>query len=68
MIDLNMDPDTALARIRELAARADEDLGESDAAAMLSELAKLVESLDGWLSSGGFLPRAWSIPDAKPKT
>jgi hypothetical protein len=57
-----MNPDAALTRIRELVSRALANEGKDDAAAMLNELAKLIEDLDGWLSSGGFLPLSWSIP------
>lgn len=45
-----MDPNTALARLRELCRQEDPDG---------AELSEHVEALDGWLTSGGFLPEAW---------
>lgn len=55
-----MDPNAALARIRELVAELD---GWPDTSehwiVTASELAETVTGLDTWLSSGGFLPLAW---------
>lgn len=50
-----MDPDAALARMRELIARERESFVETDA----TELSELIDGLDQWLSKGGFLPAAW---------
>jgi hypothetical protein len=58
-----MDPNTALARLRDLAADA-----VSGAASLndVAELGELVQDLDAWLTNGapaanggGFLPAAW---------
>lgn len=57
-----MDPNETLRRIRELSstAIADDDrdcnISNSDA----RELAELFQSLDEWLTKGGFQPAAWS--------
>ncbi len=48
-----MDPNTTLARLRELAAAAD-DVEEA------AELAEAFHALDEWLSRGGFLPADWA--------
>lgn len=50
-----MDPDAALAEIRDIISRWNRDGGLVVAA----RLAELVDGLDGWLSKGGFLPDAW---------
>ncbi len=49
-----MDPNTALAELRALARR----LVESDDADVAT-MADRFEALDGWLTTGGFLPGAW---------
>jgi hypothetical protein len=49
-----MDPDAALARLRELAQLLLES-PEPDA----SELAETFQGLDQWLARGGFKPAAW---------
>lgn len=54
-----MDPDAALAQIRELIVKhqtSSEEISTSDAA----ELVELVDSLDEWMTKGGFLPTEWS--------
>jgi hypothetical protein len=54
-----MDPDAALAQIRELIVKhqtSSEEMSTSDAA----ELVELVDSLDEWMTKGGFLPTEWS--------
>jgi hypothetical protein len=51
-----VDPNTALARIRELAKKAHADEGTEDA----HEFVALVEYLDEWMSKGGFAPAAWT--------
>jgi hypothetical protein len=61
-----MDPDAALTRIRELAAEiisgADEvddydGFGHLDTEAV--DIAEAFQGLDGWIKSGGFLPKDW---------
>lgn len=52
-----MDPDETLRQLRDL-------FGEHDKDPTLSELRDamdLFESLDDWLSRGGFLPSAWEM-------
>lgn len=56
-----MDPDATLRELRELAARSAFDADDA------IRFAQLVEALDGWLSRGGFLPKAWAVPRAVPK-
>lgn len=57
-----MDPNANLEEIRTLLAERQEldregkELDPLD----LCRLAELIESLDGWLSGGGFLPKAWA--------
>lgn len=55
-----MDPNTALARLREAIARwssaSDADT-RNDAA---SDAADWADALDDWISKGGFLPTAWA--------
>lgn len=50
-----MDPDAALAEIRELVDR----IKAADSRHTVQRLAELVDGLDQWLSRGGFLPAAW---------
>jgi hypothetical protein len=52
-----MDPDVCLNRMREVGANILGGEVDQDAA---EELAALVYSMDSWLSSGGFPPRAWN--------
>ena len=63
-----MDPDSNLAeqiRIAEGLVDEDEDsMSASDMASSLhaaQRLAELVLALDGWVRSGGFLPKAWGV-------
>ena len=51
-----MDPNAALAEIREIISGYDPDSDEHDEAGRLVDL---VEGLDDWLSKGGALPEAW---------
>jgi len=51
-----MDPDATLKMIRELAAEVACRAVDPDAV----ELAELVQSLDEWISRGGFLPKEWA--------
>jgi hypothetical protein len=63
-----MDPNANLKRQRELSAfllsdKADDLLDQEPALNLMAaatELAELVEALDGWLSNKGFLPGRWS--------
>jgi hypothetical protein len=50
-----MDPNATLRKLRELVMRVQGGTGRVDP----EEFAELVEALDGWLTSGGFLPEAW---------
>lgn len=53
-----MDPNALLAQLRELCKEMPDDA--LDAIAMLNAFQVGFDSLDGWLSRGGFLPRAWT--------
>jgi hypothetical protein len=56
-----MDPDAALARLRELLAPAAVDaLGDDETSAVLDEVCDLFDGLDNWISKGGVLPKAWA--------
>lgn len=50
-----MDPNKTLAAIREILYEESEATQEED----LQNLCDLMESLDEWLSNGGFLPADW---------
>ena len=57
-----MDPDVALATLRDLARRATsgEPWNDSTEASDLAiEMAEAWEGLDEWLTRGGFIPAAW---------
>lgn len=55
-----MDPDEALKKAREaLSDHRNGRLNAAEQADVLQELADAFEALDGWLSKGGFPPRAW---------
>ena len=58
-----MDPDVALREIRSMVAAALDDGARID----IDELAILVESLDNWISRGGFLPKSWRQPVDNPR-
>jgi hypothetical protein len=53
-----MDPDAALAQIRELIAdqQTHNELNDTDT----DRLVELIDSLDEWMTKGGFLPTEWS--------
>lgn len=53
---LAMDPNAALADIRDLLTALDADPKRHFA---VEELNEKFTALDGWLSKGGFLPREW---------
>lgn len=57
-----MDIDTTLDEIRVVTARIDDstDNGGTPDINDVDRLVELTQSLDGWLSSGGFLPAAWA--------
>ncbi len=59
-----MDPNANLEELRRLVARIQAAQDRDDGGAALDNhdawrMAELVEALDGWLSKGGFLPKAW---------
>jgi len=57
-----MDPEAALKKIREAcdAYRAARELGNNREALMHADnVADAFDALDGWLSRGGFVPKAW---------
>lgn len=57
-----MDPNANLAEQRRLQKKIDEVMPSDDDTAYVEDLvslAVLVEAMDEWLSSGGFLPDAW---------
>lgn len=57
-----MDPDAALAAIRDLLVYVDNpDSGDhNDLAAQLNSLVEHIDGLDNWLSHGGHLPASWN--------
>lgn len=57
-----MDPDAALATLREQAKQAEWLHSREEVMAALGDMAEQFEALDQWLTKGGFLPEAW-----KPK-
>lgn len=52
-----MDPEEALALLREWAGKGDED---GDGREWLEAGPEVFRALDGWLSQGGFLPADWA--------
>lgn len=57
-----MDPDTNLAMVRSLIKQVNEAADRNDYRTLgdlAGDLAEYVEALDGWISQGGFLPKAW---------
>lgn len=55
-----MDPDTALAILREAVARyADGKGSDAERSTALQTVLETFEGLDGWLMKGGFLPASW---------
>ncbi len=53
----------AIARLNDCKSRAEDATAHNElvreAAAMASRLTELIQALDGWLCSGGMLPRTW---------
>ena len=54
-----MDPDAALEELRDLKTSVLDDVNGADNADA-RRLAELIDGLDHWLSTGGFLPGAWA--------
>lgn len=54
-----MDPNVNLEEQRQIIATLLGGEGAGDADNLGMRLAELAQALDGWLSKGGFLPRAW---------
>ncbi len=54
-----MDPDEALALLRRFMAEAQKDVLDGTLPSRLSLIIEHFESLDEWLSKGGFLPADW---------
>ena len=55
-----IDPDAALALLRELVARTrSADTDRTDPVVLAKTLAEEIGALDTWLSAGGALPTAW---------
>lgn len=52
-----MDPNATLAELRALLG--EDRVWDSDD---IDRMAELIRALDGWMSSGGFLPKAWDRP------
>lgn len=55
-----MDPNAALAELRELLREGDVEISPEE----ISQAIDLFQGLDDWLSGGGFLPRAWQREDS----
>jgi hypothetical protein len=55
----DMDPDANLAEMRDLSTRILGDTTDTINSDEAIRLAELVQALDGWLSGGGFPPKAW---------
>lgn len=59
-----MDPDVCLERLRELIGELNDSGQKDDGGETYMDLAAQVadgfQALDGWLSAGGFRPRAWA--------
>ena len=60
-----MDPNATLHYMRQLseAIQAAVDSGEPIDDGDATGLADMVQAMDGWLSSGGFLPKGWVYKD-----
>ncbi len=57
-----MDPNEALRRLREAAAKVREEMDKcfgGDPMDDVSDMLQHFEALDGWITNGGFLPAAW---------
>lgn len=55
-----MDPNTALLTLRGEVQSVLDNADESTSAFLLN-ICELFDSLDGWMSKGGFLPDAWEV-------
>ena len=63
-----MDPNETLSQLRTLSKRTLDtsvSMHHAEIADAAVDLASLVESLDAWISKGGFLPSAWQKGQAK---
>ena len=56
-----MDPNENLEEQRDLSEALVESSDEEETQAQSNRLAELVESLDGWIMKGGFLPTEWEL-------
>ena len=54
-----MDPNACLEEILRLVALSAESHSPRELAEKFNRLAELVAAMDGWLSTGGFLPKKW---------
>ena len=54
-----MDPNANLAEQRRIVERMLDNEENPDYLDDAQRLAELVEALDGWITKGGFLPKAW---------
>ena len=54
-----MDPDEVLREVRDLT----EEVLMMHSGTAAEKLAERVETLDSWLSTGGFLPREWRVAE-----
>lgn len=54
-----MDPNACLAQMRAIAMSFDSAKTDEERAGLGSELVDYVNSMDTWLSQGGYLPYAW---------
>lgn len=61
-----MDPDAALARLRELVRELDAAVDDSHAACLGDELATVFSGLDEWMTKNGAPPRAWATGEVVP--
>lgn len=62
-----MDPDQALADIRQGIVAMDKEDRVFERRVIAAEVMETVRTLDEWLSKGGFLPSAWTLPQAAPR-
>lgn len=58
-----MDPNATLVEMLALAEMIQQEYGDTDGNGVdqddANRLAELVEALNGWITRGGFLPKAW---------
>jgi hypothetical protein len=63
---ITMDPNEILRRLRLLLAQHRMGLSDQHPNNDLDQIEVLFSSLDGWLLSGGFLPKEWQWPRPAP--